>query len=167
MTDNELRSIVLKQFYEQRRGDYYVPTPQKLDIDISADDILQICDQLAQHQLLSWKSLSTFGHIHDGIGKITAYGIDVIEGTQTTPYIMKIENMTTVNISDSKNVVVGNNNTQNITQSMHELIEYINNSNVTEQEKNAAKGSFKKLLEHPIFATVIGNVISQLIPKVS
>lgn len=164
MKENELRVIVLKKFYENRLNGYYEPTVEELKIDISQEHIFNICEQLKQKKLIEWKALCHYmGQVAVGQGKITAFGIDVIEGTQTSPYI----NMTSISISDSTNVIVGDNNNLNVDQSVRELINFIEKSEATPQNKEEVKGILRKLLENPIFTGVSANIISLLISKVA
>jgi len=78
MKDTELRGIILNYFYDRRREKWSVPRPQDLGDSVTKQDILQVCDQLAQHGMLEWTSRG-HGIIKAGLGKITAFGIDVVE----------------------------------------------------------------------------------------
>ncbi len=75
MTDNEIRRIVLRKFYDLR-GDIH---PCRLGADelgnISTEDYNRVGKQLGDQGLIEWHtSLS-----NDGQGRITASGVDAIE----------------------------------------------------------------------------------------
>lgn len=65
-----------------------------------------ICDQLSQVGLVEWKGL--IGNA-TGMAKITAHGIDVIEGTAKAPIAVSID-ARHISISSSANVQVGDGN---------------------------------------------------------
>ena len=87
MMDGELRGIVLKKFYELRNqpGTVNVPAlPEMATLDPEPYRIVNICEQLAEHGLINWtstESMTSYG----GFGKISASGVDVVEGTAPAP----------------------------------------------------------------------------------
>lgn len=112
ITDNELRGIVLKKFYENRRNAHYVPLMQHFnDIDKSKEfeqeDVFAICRQLYEHGLIRWRAIDGGA----GIGEIKAEGIDVVEGNRNAP--IAISFITNNNTVTNGIIVTGNNNTIN------------------------------------------------------
>ncbi len=72
MKDTELRGILLQHFYERRREQWFLPKPEDLGVPVTEQDVLQVCDQLAEHGMLEWKSLKGHGIVKTGLGKINA-----------------------------------------------------------------------------------------------
>ena len=114
MKDTKLRGIVLSAFYEQRRGDMYCPTPQEFGGIMTERDLASISEQLGEHGLLNWKSIRYLDGNHTGMGRISALGIDVVEGVATPDIKVEFVQSKTINVSGSSNVVVGNNNTMSV-----------------------------------------------------
>lgn len=99
------------------------------------------------------------------------------EGLQTIPdhYRLKIKKdssllhkqeppkQTTINISKSQGIQVGDHNNQNITNSIGELISQIDSSNNTTEQKNEAKGKVRELLSNPTIAAILGGTASGLL----
>jgi RIP homotypic interaction motif len=109
MKDAELRAIVLQKFYEERRKVVKIWGDSDLPSGIAAVDFYDICGQLAQHGLISWDPIRDTFTINGGAGKITARGVDVVEGTAEAP-IAIIFDQRTITITDSDNVQVGDHN---------------------------------------------------------
>lgn len=76
MKDSEIRGIVLRKFYDLRKDNGFYRLDEG-DLDhVDDDDYNRIGRQLGDHGLIEWHtSLS-----NDGSGRITAFGVDVIEG---------------------------------------------------------------------------------------
>lgn len=70
---------------------------------------------------------------------------------------------TTIHISNSQGIQVGDNNIQNITNSLGELIQQIDNTNDTTERKAAAKGKIKELISNPTIAAILGGATSGLL----
>lgn len=90
MRDVELRGKLLKIYYERRHNaGGWVPIS---DVDIAGGELVDrqvigaICGQLADARLIHWKPLSGAQEgFTIGMAKITAIGVDVIEGTAPPP----------------------------------------------------------------------------------
>ena len=164
MKDTQLRGLLLQVFYERRREKRFLPKAIDLGVDISEQDILQVCEQLFQHGMLEWISTMRHGQIVHGLGKINATGIDVIE-MEISPTTLKVEFVKhqTVNISGSNQVVVGDNNSQVVTQQIQGLISLINSANATNEQKLEAKGLLRRFLEHPLVSTIAGAAVTNLL----
>lgn len=162
MKDTQLRGILLQIFYERRREQWFLPQVEDVGFSVSEQDILQVCDQLAQHGMLEWKALKSHGIVNTGLGKINAFGIDVIERAATPDIKVEFVQNQTINISGSSNVVVGNNNSQAVTQTVRDLVSIIESSDAPAEQKNEAKGLLRKLLEHPLLAALAGGAIGLL-----
>jgi len=156
MKDNELRAVVLQKYYELRRlGPFQwneVPIEDNFPIK-ALDELSRVCDQLAEHRLIEWKPTRLRGGVIGGFGKITAFGVDVVEGTATPPITITFDQRQTVSISGSNNIV-GNHNSIDI----DEMNMAINRSNFSAAEKMDAKSLWQKVSENELLNTVIGSV---------
>ena len=70
---------------------------------------------------------------------------------------------TTINISNSQGIQVGDHNTQNIESGLKELIEQINSSAVNDSDKQEAKGALKQLMDNSVVAGVLGGATSGIL----
>jgi hypothetical protein len=162
MKDTQLRGLLLQVFYKRRRESWLVPTVTEVGAPVTEQDILQVCSQLGQHGLIEWKSVGSLDNISAGMGKITAFGVDVIEGEATPDIKIEFVQNQTVNITSSNNVVVGNNNSQTITHTVRDLVSVIESSGASPAEKAEAKSLLRKFLEHPLLAAVAGGAVALL-----
>lgn len=71
---------------------------------------------------------------------------------------------TTINISNSQGIQIGDHNIQHIVSSIQGLIEKIDSSPASEPEKKVAKGLLRQTLENPTVAAVLGAAAGALIP---
>lgn len=67
---------------------------------------------------------------------------------------------TTVNISNSQGIQIGDNNSQSICNSIVELVTAIDNSSATEEEKTTAKNRIRELMSNPTIAAILGGAVS-------
>jgi hypothetical protein len=70
---------------------------------------------------------------------------------------------TTINISHSHGIQIGDGNVQNIIASLHVLANAIDSADVPEEEKADAKQKLKSFLSHPLTTTVLGAAAAKLI----
>ena len=110
MKDVELRGVVLHRFYELRNRPERIMLRDLMSLENDIHRLANICDQLHQCRLIDWKSLKTYTSV-GGIGKITARGVDVVEGTAAAPIGLIIEQRN-ISITGSSNVQIGNANNQ-------------------------------------------------------
>ena len=169
MKDSELRGIVLRRLYdERRRGKLHLSPQNPLLVEsLSLQETLRICKQLEQHGLVEAKlhsNMSTrVGGYDYGMVEITARGADVAEGTSLSE--IKIEFMQTnnVNIAHSTGVIVGDGNSQSVNVHFDALVRHIDAANVTEADKAEAKSQLRKFLENPVVNTIFGVAASALL----
>lgn len=157
MKDNELRAVVLQKYYDLRDRGYFQWCEVEVEDDfpIKSFDVLgRICDQLGEHDLIEWHPLQDgAGKTVGGHGKITAFGVDVIEGTAKSPISITVDRRQTVSITGSNNIV-GNGNSLNVDS----ITAAISGSNFSATEKAEAKSLWKKVCENKLLATVLGGV---------
>jgi hypothetical protein len=168
MKDTELRGILLEKFYEQtKRGGFYSPQAEDFTPPIPREDLLAVSDQLGQYGLITWKcrrshGRGTYGAILEGVGNITARGIDVVEGEAVSD--LKVEFVqNNVTITNSPGVIVGDHNNQSIVHHVTELAKAIDASEATTEQKAEAKSLLRKFIEHPAVNTVAGTLLSKLL----
>ena len=159
MKDSEIRGLILRYYYDHRRGEYTLPKPSDISPDLTREDVLCVANQLAEHGLIEWRRLGSHGRIRTGIGKINAFGIDVVESGAQTELKVEFVNKK-INITGSQNIVVGDNN--QVKQSVHDLVELIENSHGNQEQKEEAKVLLRKFLEHPLVSSVVGGAIGLL-----
>ena len=163
MTDSELRGVVLRRLYDHRREGFVTLAEGDFGGQFSFVELRSICRQLAEKGLIGkWHPTSTGSGPTIGIGQITAEGIDVIEGTKSPPISITFDQRSTISVSGSQNVQIGNHNIQSIVVHLQSLAKAIDNSSATEQEKSEAKSLLNKFLAHPLVAAILGGVISSL-----
>jgi hypothetical protein len=170
MKDNELRGLILQKYYEKRRDGWiqwqdpdFEDLPKTVEFD--AVDLFRACDQLGEHGLIEWKPLHDGkGQTSGGAGKISAFGVDVIEGNVQPPISIMLDQSQNVSVSSSSNVQIGNANIQNVSVHVEKLIEAIENSSASPKEKTDAKSLLKKFLEHPLVTSIAGGIASSFKP---
>jgi len=118
--------------------------------------------QLGQHGLIDWYPINAIGGFCSGLGRISACGIDVVEGTVTSAISINMHDHRSVNVSGSSNVIVGDGNTQNINENAESLIRAINNMNAPSEQKEEAKSLLRNFLEHPLLTALAGGAITLL-----
>ncbi len=70
---------------------------------------------------------------------------------------------TTINISTSSDIQVGDHSVININNAINELIQRIEGSSATQQEKAEAKNKLAAFLAHPLVTSVLGGVAGALV----
>ena len=160
MKDSEIRGLILRYYYERRREGWSLPKPSDLGASLTEEDILYVADQLAQHGLLEWRKLGSHGELRAGLGKINAFGIDVVEGGAQSELKVEFVQHKTINITGSQNVVVGDNN--HVSQSVRDLLRLVEDAPGTPEQKAEAKSLLRKFLEHPLVTSVAGGAIGLL-----
>ena len=127
--------------------------------DPAAQESVRIACQLQEHGLVEFKMLNR--HI-GGQARITAFGVDVVEGTAKSPISVLIMPSQTFNISNSSNFQAGNENSQVINAGVVALIQAIDASSKPAEVKAEAKSKLRVFLEHPLVSAVAGGAIGLL-----
>jgi hypothetical protein len=168
MKDNELRGLILRKYYNKRReglfqwsDDDFKDLPETVEFD--AVDLFRVCDQLGEHGLIEWEGLQDGqGQTIGGIGKISAYGVDVIEGHAKPPISVMIDQSHHISVTESSNVQIGSSNVQDIAVHFEKLVAAINDSSAPSAQKEEAKSLLKKFLEHPLVISVAKGLASTI-----
>ncbi|MEW6438803.1 MAG: hypothetical protein AB1508_16720 [Pseudomonadota bacterium] len=156
MSDAELRGLVLQVFYEVRHEVDWFSLKQlaeKLE-DFDFDVLGNICDQLGEKNLITWKPLRSGMGIAAGMGRITSDGIDVLEGTASAPIAITLYDHS-VRVSGSSNVQVGGGNVQNVNFDIGKLVAAIDHSQAGEREKAEAKSLLQKFTENKLVMSLL------------
>jgi hypothetical protein len=162
MKDTELRGIVLQCYYDKRRESMFTPKVEDFQEQITLEDICAISGQLDEHGLITWKAIKSFGGVVFGLGKITALGIDVVEGVTAPDIKVEFVQNKSINITGSSNVIVGDHNKQNISHHISEIARAIDASQATHEQKAEAKSLLRKFVENPMVTAIAGGAISLL-----
>lgn len=75
----------------------------------------------------------------------------------------KTQPATTINITNSQGIQIGDNNVQHIASSLIGLVERIESTNSSTQEKAEAKGLLRELIFNPVVAAVLGGAASGVV----
>ena len=165
MKDNEIRGFVLRHYYEKRYEDYSQWSDediQKIGNGLTEKIVFAICGQLSDHNLIYWKPLKTMAGTVNGTGKITAYGVDVIEGEVKAPISITLSQGHNITITGSSNVQIGDSNSQSVSIEISNLLNAINNSTAKEEEKEEAKSLLQSFLSHPLVSAIVGGLVSTI-----
>ena len=161
ITDNDLRSLVLKKYYDRRgEGEFEWKTEDFSDMDQSVDfddqDLYRVCDQLADADLIEWHPLEGNGRILTGYGRIKRGGVDVIEGKAASPVPMHIDQSRHFNIRDGHHNIIGDGNVQLTDITIGQIARAIDDTTATDEQKKTARSVLKRAFEHPMVNTLVG-----------
>jgi hypothetical protein len=119
MRDNELRGIILEALYNQRRKDSVDFEAELGKLPLPDGAMESIVRQLEKKGLIErpFRTLTGLGK-----GRITAYGIEVVEGTTSPPLSILFQHFTTQVSSDvqqdSSDIQIGTGNMQEVSAIM-------------------------------------------------
>jgi hypothetical protein len=175
MKDTEMRGLLLESFYNQRRAGWLglgidTGTPLEFDDRIPAENVIFIADQLGDAGLIEWKPLEgNRGQLIAGVGKISSFGIDVIEGEEESPIAMIVDqssHVQNVNISGQHGGVqvagAHSQQSQTASQNIEHLVGAINSANVSPEEKEQAKSKLAEFLKTGAAAEIFGQSLGAL-----
>ncbi len=155
MKDNELRGVILDRVYELRhdRAEVIIPGRDLSLPDVPDHALGNICSQLADYGLLDYKPhrSSKSGKIDAGIARITARGVDVIEGTINPPLPISLQ---LVQVQHSSNVQIGHGNIQNVS-GVDQINIAIDQAEVSQSEKAQAKSLLAQLAENKLLIGIL------------
>lgn len=129
--------------------------------DVAYSEVVRICDQLAEKSLIHWRRAG--GRLAHGAGKITAFGVDVIDGNIESPIAIRLDLSQSYSVTDSTGVQIGQGNVQTtILIDIEKIMAAIDGSTVSEAEKAQAKSLLKHFLSHPLVASILGGLASDM-----
>jgi hypothetical protein len=172
LKDSELRGLVLKFLYENRRTDFIAfgpiqgATAHPASIDLK--DWLRACSQLADHGLIDWKPLEdhTGQGLLGGVAKINGFGTAVIEEDKEPPIPIVVDQRQYIQVTGSQAVQIAGAHSeqhQTITDAFGKVVTALDNANVSEAEKQKARSILITLLESKAAAAVLGSAAAGLI----
>lgn len=103
--DSDRRARVLRTLYDTRHQIDWRPMPAANQA-LSSEEVkilLNICRQLAESELIEWKTLAGWQF---GLARITSQGIDVIEGNIASPIALTVD-ARRISVTGSANVQIG------------------------------------------------------------
>jgi hypothetical protein len=154
-----MRTIVLQKFYDLRNSGDVIQLGDI--IDVAPNDEIQVanvCEQLGQHGLIEWNSIKSLAGVVGGIGKITARGVDVIEGSVEPPLAMIFHDHS-ISVTGSSNVQLGIGNVQGLDIDVGKLMLAIDHSSASEAEKKEAKSLLQKVMSNKILWGILGAIL--------
>jgi hypothetical protein len=157
MKDGELRGIVLEKFYELRNQQpsliNVLVLPEIVSLDPNVNRLVNVCEQLGEYGLIHWESMNTTTTV-GGMGKITARGVDVVEGTVLAPITVALHDHS-ISVSQSSNVQIGDSNIQGVERlRIDKLIAAIDHSEASFTEKAEAKSLLERLAGGPLWTVL-------------
>jgi hypothetical protein len=162
MKDSVVRGRLLQLLYERRsegplpfgQGEQAVPPPG----GINRRDWLRAVAQLSEYRLIDWTPLedqSGMGLL-SGFAKINDLGVKVLEAGATPPIPISIDKSRRTSLHQQAPIAPSTPQQQAITEAVEKVIIAIDQADVSEQEKNGAKSSLRKLLGSKAAASVLG-----------
>lgn len=92
-------------------------------------------------------------------GRLSHYQITTRKESSLVP----TPSATTINISNSQGIQIGDNNAQNIIASLETLVKAIESTESSEEDKSTVKQKLKDVLSHPLTISVLGSAAGKLI----
>ena len=130
MIGEELRRIVLKQFFDRRTTEYFTPM-RALVCEAGEGNLADICDQLAKDGLIDWYRSAS--KPDGGSGRITERGVNVIQGITSTA--------------------------SSQTDPIKKLIAAVDRSSASEQEKKQANILLENLANDGLVMAALGTLL--------
>jgi hypothetical protein len=166
MKDSELRGVVLDRFYDARHKVIWLSF-SALTTHLTTDQLVlgNICDQLSEHGLIEWRALTSSGQRVEGMGRITARGIDVVEGTAKAPITVVLHHDQSIAVSGSTNVQIGSGHSLRSGLEIGKIVLAIDQSKGSDAEKKEAKGLLEKIASNPLLVGAFNTVFGWSLPK--
>ena len=172
MKDSVVRGCLLQLLFE-RRSEGSVPFGQIEQAvpppgGINRRDWLRALAQLSDYRLIDWTPLedkSGMGLL-SGFAKINDFGVKVLEGGVAPPIQIAISESRRTTVARQKAPIGASTSQQQvITEALEKVITAINRAEISEQEKNEAKSSLRKLLGSKAAESVLGPGAQSLAAK--
>lgn len=158
MRDTDRRGIVLERFYDVRhKVDWLEFDALRTHVTMDQVELANICKQLDQHGLIEWESIDTMTGNIPMRGRITAGGIDVIEGTAPAPISITLHDHS-VSVTGSTNVQIGNANTQSVQLEIKKILTKIDQTGASQPEKQEAKSLLERLSNNALLVSLVGGL---------
>ena len=161
MKDSEVRGIILQRLYDVRHmNNGMIDIPDGLSLIGIEPTVLGNCAaQLDEQGLIKFRQYMGLGY-RAGHGSITAFGVDVVEGSVQPPIAVTIDS--SINVSGSQGVQIGGwANVQNMTLEIEKMISMVDSVGGTVTEKEEAKSLLNKLSENEVVQRVLGAMVKR------
>jgi hypothetical protein len=159
MRDGDLRGMVLERYYDARHKITFLGlTALSTQVAVPPEVLANISEQLDQSGMIEWKPSQSLEGIMDGMGRITAAGVDVIEGTAPPPITITLHDQR-ISVSGSTSVIVGSGNLQGVNIDVGKLTLGIDQSSASDGEKEEAKSLLDKVVSNKTLWAVIGAIL--------
>lgn len=154
--DADLRGALLEKFYEFRaEGELLNPlSPRFSPLDTLGRRVITVCEHLSQKGLIKWTSATSMTG-YGGFGRITAAGVDVVEGNVAPPIAIAFHQHGHT-VMGSSNVQIGDQNTIISNAALDKFINAIDGSIASDEQKREAKSLIEKVLDNPILKGIVG-----------
>ncbi len=164
MKDSERRGLVLKVYYDARhKVDWLDFTALRTHLMMNETELANISKQLDQHGLIEWQSADTLTANIPIRGRITASGIDVIEGTAHAPISITLHDHS-VRVTASTNVQIGNSNSQTVQLEIKKILTKVEQTNAPPAEKQEAKSLLERLSNNALLVSLLGGLFGGIGP---
>ena len=113
MKDYEIRGLLLQRYYERRREGIQALEPAEFGGKLDKDEINHVSVQLMEYGLIDGEKAESMDQgLQEVFGRITAQGVDVVEGTARAPISINLTEDKSITVTGSHGVVIGDSNTQ-------------------------------------------------------
>lgn len=159
MKDSEARGLVLKRLYDIRHQLDRANGRDFSGLPIEPTVLPNILDQLAQQNLVDWNPLRGGMGVYLALmARITAFGVDVVEGNVAPPISISIDS--SVNVHGSQNVQIGGQgNVQTVTMDFDKMINAVEGADLSMAEKAEAKSILEKIANNKIVQSIISKIV--------
>lgn len=159
MRDGDARGVVLKRLYDIRHRRDRANASDFAGLPIEPRVLPNIMEQLAQQNLIDWHPVREGMDNHlIFMARITAFGVDVVEGNVASPITVTIDS--SVNVHGSQNVQVGGQgNVQTVTMDIERMINAVDGANVSAAEKTEAKSLLQKIALNKLVQSILTKYI--------
>lgn len=158
MNDNELRGIILKRFYDNRKYPFVMLHNLDLAAEVSSE-APRICRQLIEHGLIEWHPRNFSAAVTHGRGRITTKGVDVVEGVTASPVPVHIDQSRHYSFANSNQNIIGDQNTQIGNLTISEVLNRIDRACASEENRREAKNVIVQAFAHPAVRNTIGAAV--------
>ncbi|HWD59361.1 MAG TPA: hypothetical protein VG308_13825 [Stellaceae bacterium] len=159
MRDDELRGAILQRFFDYRhRG--ILQLTDILDVGYPAEPLLvaSVCERLAQAGLIEWKTSKSMAAV-GGIGRITAAGVDVVEGHRDPPNTPMLRGHV-LSGGGTTNIQAGGGVSATGRLPIDRALKAVDQSNASDADKSLAKSLITELGTNPLACSVLGTLFA-------
>jgi hypothetical protein len=156
---SEARGLVLQRLYDIRHTVDFANQQDFAGIPLDETTLGNILEQLVHQNLAQWNPARGLAHSYLAfMARITAFGVDVIEGVLKPPIAISIDS--SINVHGSQNIQIGGQgNVQSLTMDIEKMNSFVDSSGASVVEKEEAKSLLRKLSENKLVQIAIGGLI--------